>query len=281
MQEYIVRIVCTDEKGLVHKITGELFKADLNVNRTDEFVEPETDLFFMRASFTGEANLETLKSKIQHILPEASQIDILPKQSKKVILLATKEHHCLTDIIIRNNFEDLPFEIEAVISNYEVLQPFVAKFNIPFFHIPAISTEPLDRLAHEHMLSKIIDSMDFDFIILAKYMRVLTPQFTEKYTGKLINIHHSFLPAFIGANPYKQAYQRGVKIIGATAHFVTDDLDEGPIICQEIVHVNHSNTVADMVAAGREVEKLVLAKALKLVFEDRVFVSGNKTIIFE
>ena len=164
-----------------------------------------------------------------------------------------------------------------MIANREVLRGLVERFDIPFVYIPA---DGLSREEHEAKVMEELEKYDFDVIVLAKYMRILTPAFVARYPGKILNIHHSFLPAFIGANPYKQAYERGVKIIGATAHFVTDDLDEGPIIAQDVIPVNHRFDWRDMQRAGRDVEKVVLSRALNLVLNDRVFIHGNKTIVF-
>ena len=281
MTNYILRIICPDQKGLVHKITGVLYESDTNVDRTDEYVEPETNTFFMRVVYSGEANPAIISDKLKAILPENSQINVQTQRKKNVIIFVTKEHHCLSDLLIRNEFNDLPFNILGIISNYDSLRELVEKFGITYHFIPAFGTELEARINHEAEIIKILSLYDFDHLILAKFMRILTSDFTEKYRGKLINIHHSFLPAFIGANPYRQAHERGVKIIGATAHFVTDDLDEGPIIFQDVIAVNHTKTVSEIAAAGRDVEKIVLAKALKMVFEDKVFIAGNKTIIFE
>lgn len=281
MTNYILSIICPDQKGLVHKITGVLFESNTNVDRTDEYVEPDTNKFFMRAVYSGEVNPAIISEKLKAILPENSQINVQVQRKKNVVILVTKEHHCLSDLLIRNEFNDLPFNILAVISNYEKLKSLVDKFNIRYHFVPATGTDINDRIKHEGEMKKILDLYDFDYIILAKFMRILTSDFTKKYAQKLINIHHSFLPAFIGANPYRQAHERGVKIIGATAHFVTDDLDEGPIIFQDVIAVNHTKTIAEIAAAGRDVEKIVLAKALNLIFEDKVFIAGNKTIIFE
>ena len=192
--------------------------------------------------------------------------------------MATKEMHALGDILIRHEAGELEANILAVISNYDELESIVSKFNIPYV---TISHEGLDRAEHESKIIKCIDSYtDVDYIVLAKYMRILTPRFVETYEDKIINIHHSFLPAFIGANPYKQAYDRGVKIIGATAHFVNNNLDEGPIISQEVIHVDHAYGWRDMQRSGRNVEKIVLSHALKLALEDRIFVYANKSVIF-
>lgn len=278
MTDYILRIDCPDEKGLVHKITGVLFFNNLNIERTDEFVDIDNNLFFMRVAFSGDCDPERIEDGLRGILPNTANIDLSTKQVKDVVVLVTKEHHCLSDLLIRNEFKDLPFNILAVVGNHEVLRPLTEKFNIPFHYIPA---EGITRAEHEKQIEELVRNYSPDYLILAKFMRILTPEFTEKFSKKVVNIHHSFLPAFIGANPYKQAYQRGVKIIGATAHFVTDDLDEGPIIFQDITRVNHTKNALEMAQAGRDVEKIVLAKALKLVFEDRVFIHGNKTIIFE
>jgi len=179
--------------------------------------------------------------------------------------------------LIRHEAGELDADIEAVIANHDVLEQLVRRFDIPFFHLP---TEGLTREEHEENIMKLIDEQEFDYIVLAKYMRILTSSFVSRYPQQIINIHHSFLPAFIGANPYKQAFKRGVKIIGATAHFVTDDLDEGPIIAQDVIPVNHRLEWRDMQRAGRDVEKIVLSRALSYVLNDRVFVHGNKTIVF-
>jgi formyltetrahydrofolate deformylase len=232
----------------------------------------------MRVAFSGSADPDKIEDGLRGILPDSANIDLTAKQIKDVVILVTKEHHCLSDLLIRNQFKDLPFNILAVIGNHDTLRELTEKFNIPFHYLPA---ENITREAHEKQIEELINSYSPDYLILAKFMRILTSTFSEKFHKKIVNIHHSFLPAFIGANPYKQAYQRGVKIIGATAHFVTDDLDEGPIIFQDITRVNHTKNAQEMSQAGRDVEKIVLAKALKLVLEDRVFIHGNKTIIFE
>lgn len=191
--------------------------------------------------------------------------------------MATKESHALGDILIRHADGELDARIECVLSNHDTLEALVRRFDIPFMCVPA---EGMSREEHEEHVMKLINQFEFDFIVLAKYMRILTPGFVKAFEKKIINIHHSFLPAFIGANPYKQAHERGVKIIGATAHFVTDDLDEGPIIAQDVIPVNHRMEWRDMQRAGRDVEKVVLSRALSYVLNDRVFVHGNKTIVF-
>lgn len=233
--------------------------------------------FFMRTEVAGIAEPEKVIEQLKKQLDDCS-IELSQNQSKNVVVLVTKEHHCLGDLLIRNQFKDLNFNILAVIGNYENLRELTEKFNIPFTYIPA---ENITREEHEEKIKTVLQNYNYDYLVLAKFMRILSPDFVKDFEGKIINIHHSFLPAFIGANPYKQAFERGVKIIGATAHFVTNDLDEGPIIYQDIIKVSHSKTAKDLAKMGKDVERIVLANALKLVFEDKVFIDGNKTIIFE
>jgi len=192
--------------------------------------------------------------------------------------MVTKEYHCLSDILTRNHFKTLGANVECVIGNHIDLQNITERFNVPF-HL--VEHENKSREDFEAEIKQVIRSYDPDYLILAKFMRILSPEFISAFMLKIINIHHSFLPAFIGADPYRQAFKRGVKIIGATAHFVTNDLDDGPIITQKIIPVNHSYTLTDLVRAGRENETAALAKAMQLVFEDRVFVYNNKTVVFE
>ncbi len=272
-----VLIDCQDAKGLVYKISKVFYDMHLNIDNNREFVDKEADKFFMRTVVDGEFEPQKLEHELRAILPKNADLKVVLPERKKIVLMVTKESHALGDILMRYVDGELNAEIEAVIGNYDTLEPLVRKFNIPFFHIPA---DNLGREEHEELIVEVLEKIDFDYIILAKYMRILTPNFVGRYKQRIINIHHSFLPAFIGANPYKQAYQRGVKIIGATAHFVTDDLDEGPIITQDVIPVNHRFNWQDMQRAGRNVEKIVLSRALDLVLHDRVFVHGNKTIVF-
>ncbi len=272
-----VLIDCDDAKGLVYKISKVFYDRDLNIDSNREFVDKENGRFFMRSVVTGSFDIEELDRALREIAPQDAHIRVIPPREKKIVILATKESHALGDILIRHAAGELGASIECVIANHDTLRDLVERFDIPFIHI---SAEGLSREAHEAKVMAEIDRHSFDYIVLAKYMRILTPAFVAAYPEKIINIHHSFLPAFIGANPYKQAYERGVKIIGATAHFVTDDLDEGPIIAQDVIPVNHRFEWRDMQRAGRDVEKTVLSRALDLVLHDRVFVNGNKTIVF-
>jgi formyltetrahydrofolate deformylase len=276
--QYILKIDCPDQKGLIHQISGVLFSAGLNIIENEEFVDHRNNYFFMRSEVTGELNQSKVFQQLSAVLPEKAVIQIHKKKKKDIIVFATREYHCLGDLLIRHHFGELKANIQAVISNHEYLKDFTERFGVPFYHIPA---DNIERAEHENKVLSILSSYNPEYLVLAKYMRVLTPQFSSQYSNRIINIHHSFLPAFIGARPYEQAFERGVKLIGATAHFVNENLDEGPIITQDVIHTNHKNDAAMMAKAGKDVEKIVLSNALKLVFDDRVFVYCNKTIIFE
>ena len=278
MKQYRVLIDAKDEKGLVFKIASIFYKHELNIMSNNEFVDKENDKFFMRSVVEGMVDADQLEKELEAVLPERSSVEIIKPGKKNIILMVTKESHALGDILIRYEAGELDANILAVVSNYDLLQPLVSKFGIPYI---TVSHEGLERETHEEAILEVLAQFkDIDYIVLAKYMRILTPRFVSAYEDKIINIHHSFLPAFIGANPYKQAFERGVKIIGATAHFVNNNLDEGPIIAQEIKHIDHAYSWRDMQKSGRDVEKIVLSRALKLALEDRIFVYANKTVIF-
>ncbi len=274
---YILKVDCDDEKGLILRISEIVFKNGLNYLSTHEFVDHENHRFYMRAVMEGEVNVAELKNTLSAYLPSSARIYCEEIRAKNIVLLATKESHCLGDILIRHASGELNANILAIIANHPDLEELANKFGVPF---KLISGDGVSREEHEELILNELAKYHFDYAILAKYMRILSPNFVSKYPNKIINIHHSFLPAFIGANPYKQAYERGVKIIGATAHFVTDELDEGPIITQDVVRVNHEMSWKQMQRAGRNVEKTVLSNALDLVFDERVFVYKNKTVIF-
>ena len=272
-----ILIDCYDAKGLVYKISKVFYDKGLNIDNNREFVDKDNGKFFMRTVVSGAFKTEELLSELKAVVPSDADVKVIIPKKKKIVILATKESHALGDILIRHEDGELDADIECVIANHDDLEELVRRFDIPFLSVPA---DDMSRETHEAQVMKLINEFEFDYIVLAKYMRILTPNFVKQYADKIINIHHSFLPAFIGANPYKQAHERGVKIIGATAHFVTDDLDEGPIIAQDVIRVNHRMEWRDMQRAGRDVEKVVLSRALSYVLNDRVFVNGNKTIVF-
>ena len=277
MKSSVLLIQCRDRKGLIHEVTGILAGRGLNIEANGEFVDSATQGFFMRTEYSGRTDGHALVSALKGILPPDARVEIVEPRRKRVVVLVTRESHCLGDLLVRREFGDLNAEILAVVGNYPDLEAFTGKFSVPF-HV--VSHEGVSREAHEAKILETVSRYPFDYLVLAKYMRILSPGFVARFSRRMINIHHSFLPAFKGAAPYQQAYERGVKVIGATAHFVDDRLDGGPIIAQATLPVDHTQDAQDMALAGRDVEKSVLARALKLVFEDRVFVSGNKTVIF-
>lgn len=278
METHILLVSCTDEKGLISRLSTVILNNGLNIIIMREFVEEDTNTFFARLEMSGDVDLGKVQRELKKILPAGARVEINPKKKKDIVVFATKEHHCLSDLLVRNHFGELNANIRCVIANYDILRSFTEKFDVPFYFV---THEGKTKPEFEKELIEIAKGYQPDYLILAKFMRILSPEFVSCFEDKIVNIHHSFLPAFIGANPYKQAYERGVKLIGATAHIVNNNLDEGPIVTQKIVPVDHTFSVKDMVQAGKEVEKTVLAEALRMVFEDRVFVSGNKTIIFD
>lgn len=278
MNQYRVLIQAPDTQGLIYKTAKVFFEYGLNIISNHEFVDNEQNLFYMRSVISGDIDAKKLKDLLSNALPEGINITIKLARKKNIVLMATKEAHVLGDLLIRYHEGQLDANIVGVISNYNSLRPLCEHFGLPYYYI---STENISREEHESKILNTLEMFDsIDYIVLAKYMRILSSNFTERYVNKILNIHHSFLPAFIGANPYKQAFERGVKIIGATAHFVNENLDEGPIIEQDVIHIDHAYDWQAMQQAGRDVEKIVLARALKLALEDRIFVNGNKTVIF-
>lgn len=277
LQNKILLTDCPDDKGLIAKVTNICYKHQLNILHNNEFVDFETKHFFMRTELQGIFNEETLLEDLRFSLPEGANYRLIDADRKKrIVILVTKEAHCLGDILMKTYYGGLDVEIAAVIGNHDNLRSLVERFDLPYHHV---SHEGLTRVEHDALLAQTIDQYAPDFIVLAKYMRVLNPEFVARYPNRVINIHHSFLPAFIGANPYKRAYERGVKIIGATAHFINNELDEGPIIMQKVIDVDHTYSAEMMMKAGRDVEKTVLSRALDLALHDRLFVYQNKTIV--
>lgn len=278
----IILVDCPDEVGLIHRITGVLASQQFNIESNQEFVDVTTSHFFFRAEVSLKTScsiesLAQLKNALTHILPERANVRIVSRELRPVVICATQEPHCLGELLLLDAVGELPGRIVAVISNHNTLRKLVERFDVPFHFVPH---DKLSREQHEQHVAQLIDAYMPDTIVLARYMRVLTNDFVDRYSGRLINIHHSFLPAFVGAAPYRQAFERGVKVIGATAHYVTAELDAGPIIAQDVIPVDHSFTAKQMAQAGRNVEKSVLAKAVRLVLEDRIFVHSGRTVVF-
>ncbi|MFM8633411.1 MAG: formyltetrahydrofolate deformylase [Planctomycetia bacterium] len=276
----IVLVDCADEVGLIHRITGVLQGLRLNIENNQEFVDGQAGHFFFRAEVTPAARpvpAGHLESHLAAALPAGARVRVARVDRKPIVVCATTEPHCLGELLLLDAVGDLPGRIVAVASNHDTLRDLVQRFGVPFHHVPH---EGVSRDAHERALAEVIDAHSPHTVVLARYMRVLSERFVDRYPQRIVNIHHSFLPAFAGASPYRQAFARGVKIIGATAHFVTAELDDGPIIAQDVIHVDHSFTPERMAQAGRDVEKLVLARAVRLVLEDRVFLHGRRTVVF-
>jgi len=274
----VIIIQCDDRVGLVADIANVLAKSGCNIVSMREHVDSEENKFFVRIVAEGISNPRDIESAIIQVLPVNAIVRVNPMPEKNIVVLVTKEYHCLSDILTRNHFKTLGSGVQCVIGNHPDLKNITERFGITFYYV---SHENKSKESFESELLEIILPYKPDYLILAKFMRILSPEFIDTFKLKIINIHHSFLPAFIGANPYKQAFKRGVKIIGATAHFVTNDLDEGPIIVQKIATINHSHKLTDLIKAGRENETAALVKAMQLVFEDRVFVYNNKSVVFE
>jgi formyltetrahydrofolate deformylase len=274
----ILLVECADRPGLVHGITGVLLRHQANVVGNQEFVDRELGRFFMRTEFDCAVDALRLEAEVRALLPACADVRCTRLHPAKVVIIATHEHHCLADLLVRHAHGELNANVQAVVANRPDLEKLTARFELPFHCVPV---ENLERTAHEAKLLAAIEPYAPDFLVLAKYMRVLSPAFVARFPHRIVNIHHSFLPAFAGARPYHQAFARGVKVIGATAHFVTDELDAGPIITQQVLPVDHTHTGEDLAVAGRDVERIALGRALKLVFEQRVFICGRRTIIFD
>jgi len=231
----------------------------------------------MRTEYQDGKRTGHIMENLASSLPDDAIIKITADTRRQIILMASKEHHCLNDIVSRCDNDDLHADVQCIISNHNTLRKTADRYNIPYHFV---DHHNLSRSEHENQIHQIVSLYDMDYIVLAKYMRILSGDFINRYPDKMINIHHSFLPAFKGARPYYQAYKRGVKVIGASAHFVTEDLDEGPIIEQDTIRVHHGYSPREMAKAGKDVERIVLARALDLVFQEKVFIHGNKTIVF-
>ena len=275
--DLIVTLQCKDQPGIVHAMTTAVLSAKGNIIENQQFTDPLTSDFVMRTRFETKLELGEVKrilnSGLDHFKPKL-QIRSLDQQ-KRVLILVTKESHCLRDLLYLQELGELPIEIAAVVSNHQDLKALVESHNIKF-----IDQSTLDKKPAETQISNLVDELQIDLIVLARYMQILTKELCEQMFGQIINIHHSFLPGFKGAKLYHQAHSRGVKIIGATAHFVTPDLDEGPIIDQDVAHVTHAATPEDLIATGRDIERRVLSRAVRDFAQDRIFIVGDKTVVF-
>jgi formyltetrahydrofolate deformylase len=277
--DLIATLQCADQPGIVHAMTSAVLGCGGNIIENQQFTDEPTNTFVLRTRFETSQGIDAAHKSLNEGLGKFSPtLHIRPTQSKpRALVLVTKESHCLRDLLYLLELGELPIEIPVVVSNHEDLRTLVESHGFTFVHLPV--TAPT-KTAQEQELLALIQQHSIDFVVLARYMQVLSKDFCAALPGRIINIHHSFLPGFKGAKPYHQAHARGVKIIGATAHFVTAHLDEGPIIEQDVAHVSHTSTPDDLIALGRDIERRVLAKAVKLYAQDRIFIVGERTVVF-
>jgi len=279
----ILLLSCRDRIGLISRISHFIFERGGNILDLDEHVDADGKYFFIRVTWDMQ-NFSIPAGEIAEAFqPLAKEFNAtwqinFSEKKLKVAIFVSKYDHCLLEILWRQNLGEFPIEIPLIVSNHQDLKPLAAQYDIPFFYFP-ITTE--NKLEQEQKELALLKEYRIDTIVLARYMQILTRRFIDEYPHQIINIHHSFLPAFVGSNPYKQAYERGVKIIGATCHYVTEDLDEGPIIEQDIIRITHKDRIDDLIRKGRDLERLILARALYNHAQHRVLVHGKKTIIFE
>ncbi len=281
MTDYILSLQCPDQPGIVRSLAQGLVLADANILESAQFSDPITGLFCMRVRFESpQASVEALLGQLMTQLAAFDPVlNLRPaRQLRRALVMVSKHNHCLVDLLYRREISELAIEMPLIVSNHPDLGPLAKHHGVPYYYIPVTPDSKADA---EAQLRSLIAEYEIDVVVLARYMQVLSESFAEDYYGRIINIHHSFLPGFKGANPYLRAYERGVKMIGATAHFVTQALDEGPIIEQDVIRVSHNKTPEELVALGRDVERLVLARAVMLYAADRLQISGARTVIFD
>jgi len=276
-------VVCPDRKGIVAFLAQVLFGHGANIIDSDQHSDPVAGMFFQRIRFdtsTMTTDRLALENKLRDVGEKFAMTWRISygTRIRRVALLVSKQDHCLYDLLIRHRSGELPCEIAMVISNHAQAAPIAKHFDVPFHHLPVT---PETRPQQEAAIAELIEMSNVDLVVLARYMQILSPELVARFPMQIINIHHSFLPAFVGANPYRQAFEKGVKLIGATSHYVTADLDQGPIIEQETIRVSHRDSVDDLVRKGRDLEKTVLANAVRWHLQDRVLVYAGKTVVFE
>ena len=278
---WILTLVCEDRSGIVHAISGAVVEAGGNITESQQFSSDDTGHFFMRLQVESSATRETFEAALAPVIETYDMdwtLDVVGRPLRTLVLVS-KAGHCLNDLLYRQRAGQLTVDIPLVLSNHGDLSGLAEFYEVPFEHHPVTSAG--QKLAFEQRVLEVVEEHDIELVVLARYMQILSPELCAALAGKIINIHHSFLPGFKGANPYKQAHARGVKLIGATAHFVTSDLDEGPIIEQNVVRVDHSRTPAELVAIGQDEESRTLTQAVKWFSEDRVLLDSARTIIFK
>jgi len=279
MSQYIVTLSCIDRPGIVHAISGGLLGAGCNITESQQFLSPETGTFFMRIEVETEQSLEQARASLAPIRDQfAMSLSVADADDRvRTMIMCSKAGHALNDLLFAQRAGTLPIDVPVIVSNHLDLKPMADFYGVDFVHLPV--TKENKSQAEAELLS-IADKHDIELVVLARYMQILSDSLCERMEGRVINIHHSFLPSFKGAKPYHQAYARGVKLIGATAHYVTADLDEGPIIDQEVTHVSHTRTAEQLVELGRSVEGRTLTRAVQWHAEHRVMLDGQRTIVF-
>ncbi len=276
MRRYVLRITCQDRPGIVLATAQAIVEAEGNIVESDQFSDPVTGLFCIRTCFDSHG--DPAARLAANLAPFDATIGLRPLERRhRMLVMVSRLDHCLADLLYRRQLGELPADIPLVVSNHPDLEPLAARHGIPFVQLEAT---PSNREEAGRELAKLIEENEIDDVVLARYMQILSPEVCRRYAGRIINIHHSFLPGFRGAKPYHQAYEHGVKLIGATAHYVTAELDEGPIIAQDVEPVTHATEPEELIAIGRDIERAVLARAVRLHAEDRVVLAGRRTIVF-
>jgi formyltetrahydrofolate deformylase len=280
MEHYILTLRCADQPGIVRALAEGIVQAKGNITESAQFSDPPTGLFCLRTSFESpEEDLAAITDLVAGAMLRFQPALTLRRESsrRRVLVMASRFDHCLRDLLYRWDIGELPADLRLVVSNHETCRPLAERYGLPYHHIPVTAATKPEA---ERQLLALVAEHQIDVVVLARYMQVLSDEACRRLEGRAINIHHSFLPGFKGAKPYHQAYERGVKLIGATAHFVTPDLDEGPIIEQDVAMVSHGHTPEQLVAIGRDVERLVLSRAVRRYAEDRVLLVGARTVVF-
>lgn len=277
---WVLSIICEDRPGIVHAVSGAIVEAEGNITESQQFSSDDTGRFFMRLQVEAAVSRERFEAAIAPVVERYSlswRLDVVGRPLRTLVLASTAAH-CVNDLLFRQRAGQLAVEIPLVLSNHGSLRDLASFYGVPFESLPV--TDAASKAVFEARVLAAVEEHDIELVVLARYMQILSPELCERLAGRAINIHHSFLPGFKGANPYKQAHARGVKLIGATAHFVTSDLDEGPIIEQNVVRVDHSRSPSELVAIGQDEESRTLTQAVKWFAEDRVLLDGARTIIF-
>lgn len=278
-QHWILTLSCPDRPGIVHAVAGMLAEHGGNITESQQFGDPASGLFFMRVQVESAASHEELSAAVTDIAAQFGmtwQLDTVGRRVRTLVMVS-KAAHCLVDLLYRERSQNMPIEVVGVVGNHTDLADIAAFYGKPFHHVPVTATTKAEA---EARLRELVKELDVELVVLARYMQILSDGLCRDLSGRIINIHHSFLPSFKGAQPYRQAHERGVKIIGATSHYVTGDLDEGPIIEQDVERVDHSRDVSDLVAIGEDVERRTLARAVRWHAEHRVLLDGHRTVVF-